>query len=121
MALGIALCGIILSMHLMVSIFVLAKTTMSLQVFAFLIGVLFFDFILSIASILMNQGMIKKKRRKRSFVGLYFSIATTVLCLLLAVFLVLVRQRWIVFDYRFLTDNRASIIINNYLLSITAL
>ena len=109
MALSISLCGIILSIYLMVSIFILTKRPITMPILAFIIGVTFFVFILSFASLLMNISFIKKKRHSRTtnFVGLWVSSFSLFFCLLITVFLILIRQRWIVFDYRFISDNRA--------------
>lgn len=109
MVLGIILCGIIQCVYLMVSIIILAKTPITLAILAFIIAHIFFIFILSFASTIMNGCFIARARlfRYRGYVGLGFSIAANVLCIVLAVFLLLIRQGVIVFDYHFMSDNYA--------------
>ena len=112
MLLGIILCGIIQSIYLMICIFVWTRTPMPESAYAFVFGVLFFVFLLSFASILMNAAFLKKAiiRSNRNYVGLWFSIVTNALCILLVVFLWFIRQTWIDFGYPFISPNHAYLI-----------
>lgn len=97
MVLGIVLCANIQCVY--IAIFILMKMNVHIVggLFAFLVAMVFFTWLLSIASIMMNVMFIKMKRYfyKRNYVGLAFSILCQLLCLLMAVLGILVRQRWL--------------------------
>jgi uncharacterized membrane protein YesL len=61
----------------------------------------FFTWVLTIASIIMNVMFIKWKRYfyKRNYIGLAFSIVAHVLCLAITILAILIRQRWIEPDF----------------------
>ena len=109
MVLSIVLCGIILLDYLLISIFIWTKTTMPIYVNALNITIILYVIILSFASTLMNVSFAKKKRffRRKSIAGAWIGGAALLFCILLLVFLILIKQRWIVFDYKFITDNHS--------------
>lgn len=111
MLLSIILFGLIQNMYLVVSIFILTKTEMTLPILGVVVAHIFFVFLLSFASVLMNSMMLKKAKypSKTNYVGLGFSIGANALCLLLTAFLIIIRQRWFDLGYHFLSDNRAAI------------
>ena len=103
MTLSIILLVMISYTYLGVSIFILTKTPMRMEIFAVVLAHIIFVFILSFASLMMNGSLIKKAKflLKRFYVGVWIAIISMVLCLILGIFIILVLQRWIYFGYDF--------------------
>lgn len=101
MVLGIVLCGNIQFVIVLLFILMAVDVPIKGALFAFFVGMVFFTWVLTIASIMMNVMFIKWKRRfyKRNYYGLAFSIVAHVLCLAITILGILIRQRWIEPDF----------------------
>ena len=101
MVLGIVLCGNIQFVIMLLFILMAVDVPIKGALFSFFVGMVFFTWILTIASILMNVMFIKWKRYfyKRNYIGLAFSIVAHILCLAITVLAILIRQRWIEPDF----------------------
>ena len=101
MVLGIVLCGNIQFVIMLLFILMAVDVPIKGPLFAFFLGMVFFTWLLTIASIIMNVSFIKRKRFffKRNYIGLGFSIAANLLCVGVTVLAILIRQRWIEPDF----------------------
>ena len=101
MVLGIVLCGNIQFIIMLLFILMAVDVPIKGPLFAFFVGMVFFTWLLTIASIIMNVSFIKRKRFffRRNYIGLGFSIAANLLCVGVTVLAILIRQRWIEPDF----------------------
>jgi len=94
MILGIVLCGIMQHIYVLVLMIHFNHLEMTKKILTIIIMHTFFVFLLGFASSLMNGIFYKRNRYKRNIVGLCFSIAAVLLCILLFVYGILYRQAW---------------------------